>query len=183
LAQDLHQRRRNRLRQIVIHEPYQAVTVNFAVHGQPAGQRRNWQIGQQAAQAGPLAGVVVHGKTDAGAGGEQAAIHNVVVGAQGEVFGAHGQAGQAEAAPQAVVAVHADQAVLQKLLQPGGGAGAAQVVFVGIGAYAHVANLARHQRALRGPHHTHGDIGIAPQQVGDLVGGDKLDGDAGLLLL
>ena len=49
------------------------------------------------------------------------------------------------------------------------------------GAERDVADLARHQLVLRRLDHADGDVGIAAQQVLDLVRGDDLDLDAGLL--
>ena len=48
-----------------------------------------------------------------------------------------------------------------------------------VGAQTHVAELARHQRGLLGPHHAHGNISLAAQQVahqrGQLFQLDRLD--------
>ena len=43
-----------------------------------------------------------------------------------------------------------------------------------------VGQLAGDQRALLGSHHAHRDVGLAPQQVAQSVGGHQLDGNAGL---
>jgi hypothetical protein len=59
---------------------------------------------------------------------------------------------------------------------------AAQVVAVRVGAQRHAADAPRHQAGLVGLHHAQGDVGLAAQQVADLVAGHQLHLDVGELL-
>jgi hypothetical protein len=77
----------------------------------------------------------------------------------------------------------ADQPVLQQIGRLQRRASAGQVVAVRGGDDRQLGELACHQRTLRRPRHADGDVGLAPQQVADLVGRHQLHLDRRFPLL
>jgi hypothetical protein len=127
--------------------------------------------------------VVGSHEADAGPGRHEPAVGELIVGAQRELLTGDGLPQCRKAAHQQVVVVVSDEAVLQQLIRDARRAGACQVALVRRRHDGDVAQLSGNQRALLGPHHAHGDVGLAPQQVGQDVGGHQFDLDARLLHL
>lgn len=127
------------------------------MHGEPAGQRRDLQRRQQRAHA--RTGGVGGDEADAGTGLDEANVGDLVVGAQRELLAPQRHPHAREAAQDGLVAVVADEAVvLQQFAGIARRAVAREVAFVRHGGDRDVAELAHDQRALRRPHHAHGDV-------------------------
>ena len=82
-----------------------------------------------------------------------------------------------------VVAVVADQAMAAQVVAAAQRRRAGEVALVRRGDDLDLAELLRDQRRLHRPHHAHRDVGLAPQQVGELVRRDQLDLDLGMRAL
>jgi hypothetical protein len=127
-----------------------------------------------------VAQVVARDEADARALGDESAVDDLVVGAQGEVGASQRQAHPGRAANDRVVAVVADQAMATQVVAVAQRRRAGEVALVRRGDDLDLAELLRDQRRLRRPHHPQRDVGLAPQQVGELVRRHQLDLDLGM---
>ena len=150
---------------------------------EPARQRADGEHRQDGDDAGPVAKVVAGDEADARACGDEAAVGDLVVGAQREVAARENQPHARGAADDRVVAVEADQAMRGEVFRHAQRRRLGEIALVRGGDDLDLAELPRDQRLLHRPHHAHRDVGFAAQQVGELVRGDQLDLDLRMLAL
>jgi len=135
------------------------------MHGDPDIQRDFERIRQYRHQHRLARGQLHLARADAAAGADRGQYGEVGVGAQAEHAAIERYAARTNVAGESGFTVVADQAMLRQLVHGLRRAMPAQIVAMRVKAQLHLADMPGHQRPLRRPHHAHGDVRVAPQQV------------------
>src|SRR6185312_9774259 len=119
---------------------------------------------------------------DTEAGTQCGKLGEVAVAAEGEELARDGKVAALDAAPRGDIAVEADERVLLQLVEALRQAVRRDVSTMGEEPDGDAADAPGDQRRLLRPRHAHGDVGVAPQQVGAAIAEHQLDRDARMTL-